>query len=136
MGCSGRRPRRLAGVDRILHAGDVGAPDILTALRRIAPVEAVRGNVDYGVWADALPLRRDLLLMGSHCLIAFREDARPADADVVVFGHSHRPLIDGSDGVLWINPGSAGPRRFQLPVTVGLLETEGGEVKARLIELR
>ncbi|MBI1358010.1 MAG: YfcE family phosphodiesterase [Acidobacteria bacterium] len=127
----------LAGVERILHAGDVGSSDVLVALERIAPVDAVRGNVDYGPWADALPLRKDVTLGGVRFHLAhIREDARPGDADVVVFGHSHQPLIEGVDGVLWFNPGSAGPRRFKLPICLGLLEIEGGEARGRLVDLQ
>jgi uncharacterized protein len=126
----------LEGVDRILHAGDVGSPDILSALARIAPVDAVRGNVDHGSWADALSLDRIVTLGGVRIYMThIREDARPEDADVVIFGHSHQPLIETVGSTLWFNPGSAGPRRFRLPVTLGLLRIEDGEAEAEIVDL-
>ena len=126
----------LAGVDRILHAGDVGSPDVLARLARIAPVDAVRGNVDHGAWADALPERLDVTLDGVRIhIVHIREEAEPAGADVVLFGHSHQPLIEQIGSTLWFNPGSAGPRRFRLPVSLGRLWVEEGRARAELIEL-
>jgi putative phosphoesterase len=124
----------LAGCDLILHAGDVGKPEILRALRGIAPVVAVRGNVDKGDWASQLPLtttvdagsRRIYMLHDVHDL-----DLDPAAAgfDMVVSGHSHRPGESEQSGVLYVNPGSAGPRRFRLPVTVARCELERWRVE-------
>lgn len=126
----------LAGVDRILHAGDVGSPDILPRLAEIAPVDAVCGNVDYGAWGEALPERLDLTLggVGIH-IVHIREMAEPNGADVVLFGHSHQPLIEQVGATLWFNPGSAGPRRFRLPISLGRLWINDGAARAELIEL-
>lgn len=116
----------LAGVDRILHAGDVGRPEILDALRAIAPVTAVRGNVDTSSWADTLPYDTVVFIDGFniymlHSLREMTMDPKAARMDVVVSGHSHKPLIETVDDVLYVNPGSAGPRRFTLPISVGFL---------------
>jgi uncharacterized protein len=120
----------LSGVTHILHAGDVGRPEILDALRAIAPLTAVRGNVDYGTWAEALPSKtvvsiegRDLLIL--HDVKDLELDAGAARPAAVVYGHTHKPLIETSDGVLYINPGSAGPRRFSLPISIGFLRLNG-----------
>jgi hypothetical protein len=117
----------LAGVERIIHAGDIGGPEILEALRQIAPVEAVRGNNDKGPWARAVPATTTLQVAGAwiHVLHDVKEldlDPVAAGLQVVVAGHSHKPTVTERDGVLYVNPGSAGPRRFSLPVTVGFLE--------------
>jgi len=116
----------LAGVDRILHAGDVGRLEILDALRAIAPVTAVRGNVDTSSWAETLPHDTVVFIDGFniymlHNLRQMTMDPKAARMDVVVSGHSHKPLIDTVDDVLYVNPGSAGPRRFTLPASVGFL---------------
>jgi putative phosphoesterase len=129
----------LRGSDVILHAGDVGGSGVLQELGELAPVLAVRGNVDGG-WARLLPERRRLELGGVPVLILHDRSLlglEPADEGlgVVVFGHSHRPLSARRGGVLWFNPGSAGPRRFDLPVSVGRLVIEAGRVRARLIHL-
>lgn len=136
----------LAGSDVILHAGDIGGSDVLDELGRLAPVIAVRGNVDGG-WARLLPERRLLdlgglavLLLHDRALVgaepfAGRSGAAPPSGRAIVFGHSHQPLARTTDGVLWFNPGSAGPRRFSLPVSVGRLLIEGGRVQRRLITL-
>ena len=118
---------RLAGAGHILHAGDVGAPDIVGRLRRIAPVTAVRGNVDTAPWAAALPDQatvriEDRSILVLHDLAALAVDPAAAGHHVVVHGHSHRPSVDWRGGVLFLNPGSAGRRRFRLPVTVATLE--------------
>jgi hypothetical protein len=117
----------LAGCDHILHAGDVGNDNILDALRTIAPLTAIRGNVDHDGLCGALPatetidLDRKLFFM-----IHAREDLdlhpHAAGIAAVIFGHSHQPEISSSHGVLYFNPGSAGPRRFTLPITIGILE--------------
>jgi putative phosphoesterase len=116
----------LAGVDRILHAGDVGRPEILDALRAIAPVTAVRGNVDTSSWADTLPYDTVVFIDGFniymlHNLREMTLDPKAARMDVVVSGHSHKPLIETVNDVLYVNPGSAGPQRFTLPISVGFL---------------
>jgi uncharacterized protein len=119
--------RALAGVDLIIHAGDVGAPEILDALRAVAPVTAVRGNVDTGAWASALPA--DAVAEVGGTLIYVLHDLNELDLDpavagfgVVVSGHSHKPRSSERSGVLFVNPGSAGRRRFKLPVTVARLD--------------
>jgi putative phosphoesterase len=128
----------LAGVDIILHAGDVGRGAVLAGLRELAPVHAVRGNVDRTGAARELPEWLDLKFGGVRiALTHVRPDASAAAAaDVVVFGHSHHPLIDEAAGRLWVNPGSAGPRRFSLPVSLGRLDLQDGRATARLETLR
>lgn len=124
----------LAGVARVLHAGDVGDPAVLEGLARVAPVDAVRGNNDGG---SSLPLERRLRVEDVEVLLVHEAaDAVPGGARVVVHGHSHRPGIVERDGVLWVNPGSAGPRRFRLPVAVGFLVVDGARVEAELRVLR
>ncbi len=117
----------LAGCAHILHAGDVGDDAILDALRKIAPVTAVRGNVDHTGICGALPLTEAVEIEGKLFYLVHRRedlDLHPQAAGIaaVIFGHSHQPEISWTDGVLFFNPGSVGPRRFQLPVTVGILE--------------
>lgn len=121
----------MAGVDRIIHAGDVGGPDVIDALRGIAPVDVVRGNNDKDPWGAKLPARLALELAGVrvHVLHDLKEiDVDPAAAGfrVVVAGHSHKPVVTERDGVLFVNPGSAGQRRFSLPVTIGYLTISAG----------
>lgn len=130
----------LAGCERIVHAGDVCEAGVLDALSRIAPVSAVRGNNDRGAWAEALPevleLRFDgVPLLVVHDLKTLAIDPAAAGARVVVSGHSHRPSVDERGGVLYVNPGSAGPRRFKLPISAGELWIEGAAVSARTVEL-
>jgi len=130
----------LGGVDRILHGGDVGAPEILKELATIAPVTAVRGNVDGGSWARKLPLSEVIEVEGVSIYILHileNLDLKPevAGFKVVVYGHSHVPTIEEKNGVLYFNPGSAGPRRFKLPVTVGRLRIDRGKVKAEIVKL-
>lgn len=121
----------LAGVDMIIHAGDVGSDAILPALRRIAPTHAVRGNIDAGAWADELPETLDVAV-GAHRLHVVHRlqdlavDPERAGLAAVICGHSHKPAIDWRGGVLVFNPGSAGPRRFTLPVTVGRIIIDRG----------
>ena len=130
----------LAGVSCILHAGDVGGPDVLAALERIAPVHAVRGNVDREPWADALPERLELQLGGLGILVVhdrvdlFRTPLMDG-AGLIVVGHSHRPEIGRLAGVLLVNPGSAGPRRFDLPISVARVTIAAGRATAQLVEL-
>ena len=166
------RPEALAalrGVDRIIHAGDIGAPEILTALSAIAPVTAVRGNNDKGPWALAVPPTALVDAAGAliyvlHDIAELDSDSAPLPQrsrsrldeasgplaprsgervgergdrpfDVVVAGHSHRPRNDLRDRVLWFNPGSAGPRRFKLPITVGRLTIEAGQARGEIVAL-
>jgi putative phosphoesterase len=119
--------RALAGSDVIIHAGDVGGPEILDALRAVAPVVAVRGNVDTGAWASALPGTAVAEVCGTliyvlHDLNELDLDPAAAGFGVVVSGHSHQPASAERGGVLFVNPGSAGRRRFKLPVTVARLD--------------
>ena len=130
----------LRGVERILHAGDVGDPEILDALARIAPVSAIRGNVDTETWARVLPETDVVEIAGVTIYMLHdlgRLDLTPEAArfSVVVYGHSHQPKIENKKGVLYFNPGSAGPRRFKLPVSVGKLVIEGGAVRAEIVRL-
>lgn len=127
----------LAGVDAIVHAGDICKPDVLDALARIAPVTAVRGNNDRGPWADGLPhattlTTGDVAIHVVHDIADLRINLQQARIDVVVTGHSHKPSMATRDGVLFVNPGSAGPRRFKLPISAGMLLIEGAHVKAEL----
>ena len=131
----------LRGVDWLIHAGDVGRESVLAELAALAPVVAVRGNVDRGAWAETLPLTETLEAGGVllHVLHDVKEldlNPRAASLRVVISGHSHRASVREEDGVLYLNPGSAGPRRFKLPLSVARLEIDGaGEVAVRLIEL-
>jgi uncharacterized protein len=130
----------LRGSDAIIHAGDVGDPDILVSLERIAPVTAVRGNIDTAAWSKKLPEATVLEHGGLHVYVLHdvqRLDLKPSIAEfaAVIFGHSHKPLIDWRQGVVFFNPGSAGPRRFQLPISVGRLVWNKGKLEAELIEL-
>jgi uncharacterized protein len=119
--------QELAGVAHIIHAGDIGRADVLVKLRRIAPVTAVRGNIDTGDLAKCYP-DTQMVRLGErsfyvlHDLQDLRIDPAACGIDVVVSGHSHRPRIETIDGVLYLNPGSAGPRRFKLPITLATLE--------------
>jgi len=128
----------LAGCESIVHAGDIGAAAILDALAAIAPVTAVRGNNDTAAWAAAIPERATLdlgaagVLLVLHDLAALDDAPRPPRLRVVVTGHSHQPKVFERDGVLFVNPGSAGPRRFKLPVTVAYLDIRAGRVRAEL----
>jgi putative phosphoesterase len=130
----------LRGCDHIIHGGDVGKAEVLTQLSQIAPVTAVRGNNDKGAWADSLAETQLLEIEGIrvfvlHDLSLLDIDPVAAGVQVVVSGHSHKPAIDRRDGVVYLNPGSAGPRRFRLPVSVAELTIAGGEVTARIVVL-
>jgi uncharacterized protein len=131
----------LAGSQLILHAGDVGNADVLERLRAIAPTRAVRGNVDKGIWASALP-ETDVVEVGRLHLYMLHElsklDLDPKDAGfaAVISGHTHRPSAEVRDGVLYLNPGSAGPRRFSLPVAVARLRVAGGRLEHQIVELQ
>ena len=130
----------LKGCQHILHAGDIDAPDVLVKLRELAPVTVVRGNNDRGSWAEAIPAY-EVVEFGS-VSVYLRHDESELDVDpraagfrVMMFGHSHQPRVETRDGVLFVNPGSAGPRRFKLPVAVGELLIVGDQVDARIISL-
>ena len=130
----------LQGSDLILHAGDVGPRDILDRLREVAPVVAVRGNVDTAPWTTALRLSEivdagGLQLFMLHDRAQLDFDPTAAGFAVVIFGHSHRPEADTRNGVLYLNPGSAGPRRFTLPITLARLTIAGGTVTHELVHL-
>jgi uncharacterized protein len=138
------RPEALAflrGADHIVHAGDIGDAGVLEALRRVAPVTAVRGNNDFGPWAENIA-ETELLKIGGvsiyvlHDLKRLGLDPAAAGFHVVVSGHSHQPRIDARDGVLYVNPGSCGPRRFKLPISVGEVRISGRSVKPKLVELK
>jgi putative phosphoesterase len=130
----------LRGSDFIMHAGDIGNAAVLAELAAIAPVTAVRGNNDKGKWADAVP-EFDVLQIGEimvyvlHDLFELDLDPAAAGFRVVVSGHSHRPSIEERGRVLYVNPGSAGPRRFKLPIAVAELQIDGASVRARIVEL-
>lgn len=130
----------LAGCARIVHAGDIGGTDILDRLAAIAPVTAVRGNNDRAAWAAGIA-ESEVLQIGEVCIYVLHDvaliDLDPAAAGfrVVVCGHSHRPAVDERDGVLYVNPGSAGPRRFSLPIAAGELVVDAAGVRARWVEL-
>ncbi len=137
------RPEALAalqGVDHLIHAGDIGGPQILAELERIAPLSVVRGNNDAEAWADGIPesltLRFGAIsLYVLHDLKQLAIDPKAEGIDVVIAGHSHKPLHDVRDGVLYLNPGSAGPRRFKLPISVALLHIDGDAARVELITL-
>jgi putative phosphoesterase len=129
----------LAGCERILHAGDIGNVDVLEALSAFAPVAAVRGNNDRGEWAADLPdtlwLRVENIVIHVLHDVGMLNRASFSGARVVVFGHSHRPGVREQDGLLYVNPGSAGPRRFRLPVTVAHLVVDGDRATAQIVGL-
>src|SRR2546430_17160588 len=132
--------RGLAGVDHIIHAGDIGRPEIVDALRRIAPVTAIRGNVDSGEWAREYPDTKLVRLAGKSIYVLHDLKTLKADPgaciDVIISGHSHVPKIDTVGGVLYVNPGSAGPRRFKLPITLATLEVTREGVRPEIHDLR
>jgi uncharacterized protein len=130
----------LAGVDHIIHAGDIGGLEVLAALRTLAPVTAVRGNNDRQPWADAIRERETITVggMSIHVLHDVKElDLDPVASGVhaVIAGHSHRPRIERREGILFLNPGSAGPRRFTLPVSVARLVVDDGRLEPQIVEL-
>jgi putative phosphoesterase len=130
----------LRGVDFIVHAGDIGSPEVLSLLAEIAPVTAVRGNNDRGPWADTLPLTAVLGVESSslyvvHEIQALDLDPNAAGFQAVITGHSHKPSAEVRRGVLFLNPGSAGPRRFRLPIALARIEVRGSSLSHQLIEL-
>jgi putative phosphoesterase len=130
----------LLGSDHIIHAGDIGNADILRQLSEIAPMTAIRGNNDKDVWASRIP-ETEVVQVGAatiyviHDVHALDLDPAAAGFHAVIAGHSHRPGIELHDGVLFFNPGSAGPRRFKLPVSIGQLTISGTSITPRLIEV-
>lgn len=135
-----RALKALAGVDHVIHAGDVGDPEILVVLKEIAPVTAVRGNVDTDDWANELPPTETVQV--GHALFHVLHDLQDLDLDpweagcqAVIFGHTHKPVSEIRKGVLFLNPGSAGPKRFSLPITLARLVLNGSEIHAEFIDL-
>jgi putative phosphoesterase len=133
--------RALRGSDLILHAGDLGGPGILEALKELAPVIAVRGNIDIGDWAQSLPLIEAIsagpaMIYMIHILNDLDVNPAAGGFQIVVSGHTHKPRQIEKDGVLYINPGSAGPRRFYLPVTVARLDLRTKPWKTEFIDLK
>ncbi len=132
--------KALSGSDFIIHAGDIGSIDVIDQLANIAPVTAIRGNVDKPPWGDAFAEEEVLELDGLsiyiiHNIYDLDLDPIASGFKVVVSGHSHKPNIERHDGVLYVNPGSAGPRRFSLPIAVATLEVNEGNAHAKIIEL-
>jgi len=138
------RPEAIAALahsDLILHAGDIGKPEVLEALRAIAPVVAARGNNDTGDWAKAIPEVETIDVAGVsvhllHILKDLAIDLRNTDVQVVITGHSHKSSIEQRENILFLNPGSAGPRRFKLPITVAQLQIRDANVQAEIIDLK
>ena len=133
--------RLLAKVDHIIHGGDIGDPEIITALRKIAPVTAIRGNVDTGEWATEFAETEFVRLAGRlfyvlHDLNSLQIDPVAQGIDVIVSGHSHMPKIATVDGLLYVNPGSAGRRRFNLPITLASLEVAPDGLKPIIHDLK
>jgi uncharacterized protein len=130
----------LRGVELIIHAGDIGNPEILTVLQQVAPVHAVRGNTDRGDWARDLPLTQlvevgDIHVYVLHELFTLDLDPTAANLAAVIFGHSHAPHLEHKSGVLYLNPGSAGPRRFTLPVSMARLRVRGESLHVDFVNL-
>lgn len=130
----------LAGSDYIVHGGDIGNESILAELAAIAPLTVVRGNNDKGPWARAIPESAQLKI-GNVCIHAVHDiatidiDPGQAGVQVVIYGHSHKPRTEHRGSVLYLNPGSAGPRRFKLPISVATLEIDGDAIAERIIEI-
>jgi hypothetical protein len=130
----------LRGVELILHAGDVGKPEVLDELRLLAPTFAVRGNVDHGDWASQLAVS-EIVEVGGRSFYMLHDigeldlDPPTAGFAAVIFGHSHQPLIETRDGVLFLNPGSAGPRRFKLPVSVARVSVSASVLDPQIVTL-
>ena len=129
----------LAGADLLIHGGDIGAPDILAELAALAPLTVVRGNNDGAAWAASIPVAATLEVEGVriHAIHDVKQLATlPDGVDVVVSGHSHKPSVVRRGGILYVNPGSAGRRRFSLPISVARLHIEGGAVDAEIVTLQ
>ena len=130
--------KQLAEADHIIHAGDIGAPEVIEGLRSIAPTTAVKGNIDAGEWAKNYPDTALVVLGGRvfyllHNLKELKLDPSAAGFDVVVSGHSHRPKIETRNGILYVNPGSAGPRRFNLPIAVAMVTLSDRAILPRIL---
>jgi putative phosphoesterase len=130
----------LAGCDAIVHAGDICDASVLERLAAIAPLVAVRGNNDVGGWAEDLPVARTVVAEGTtlhviHDVADLRRHPADADARYVIHGHSHKPAVVERDGRIFVNPGSAGPRRFRLPISIGELVVDGAVATPRLVTL-
>jgi putative phosphoesterase len=128
-------------VEHIVHAGDIGRPEIITRLRQIAPVTAIRGNIDHGHWAKRFPATETVRLGGCtfyvlHDVHDLKLDPSSSGIDVVICGHSHRPRAETVGGVLYLNPGSAGPRRFNLPITLAILDLNQASLQPTIHHLR
>lgn len=131
---------RLRGSEHIIHAGDIGSPTIIPALEKMAPVTAIRGNIDTEAWARQFPETEAVALGGLtiyiiHDVNALDLNPRAAGFAAVISGHSHQAKQQHRDGVLYFNPGSAGPRRFKLPITMGRMVIEGGKLEAAILSL-
>jgi uncharacterized protein len=132
--------KQLAGADHIIHAGDIGAPEVIEGLRKIAPTTAVKGNIDVGAWAKDYPCTELVVLDGRafyvlHNLKEITLDPAASGFEIVISGHSHRPKIETKNGVLYVNPGSAGPRRFKLPIAVATLAFSDRGILPRILEI-
>lgn len=130
----------LRGSEHIIHAGDIGAPEIIPELEKIAPVTAIRGNVDTQAWARKFAETEVVELAGLHIYVIHDTNAldlnpKAAGFAAVISGHSHKPKQEIKDGILYFNPGSAGPRRFKLPISVGRLVIVGGKLSAEILEI-
>ncbi|NLN41923.1 MAG: metallophosphoesterase family protein [Clostridiales bacterium] len=130
----------IEGSQLIIHAGDVGDPKVLETLEQIAPVYAVRGNTDRGRWAQALPMTQvveveDIDIFVIHDIGMLNLDPKAAGFNVVIYGHSHIPKEEWRDGILYFNPGSAGPKRFQLPICLGRMKITQGNIDVELVSL-
>lgn len=131
----------LRGVDLIIHSGDIGKSEVLAALKSIAPLHAIKGNNDRGAWAKKLPETKTISIGGTKLFLihdVHELDFDPSERGIaaIISGHSHKPSVVTRDGVLFVNPGSAGPRRFTLPVAVGLLRIADNKLRAAIIELQ
>jgi len=132
--------KRLAGVDHIIHAGDIGSPEVIAELCKLAPTTAIRGNVDTGEWAAEYPHTARVKLGGRliyvlHNLKELDIDPAANGIDIVVSGHSHQPKVETVGPVLYLNPGSAGPRRFTLPIALATLELASNALRPRIHEV-
>ncbi len=128
---------QLTGVDHIIHAGDIGSPDIIPSLEKIAPVTAIKGNIDQAAWATSFADNETLAIAGHKIYILHNRNDLNGDPgatgfDIVISGHSHKPSIETIDGILFLNPGSAGPRRFTLPIALAFLELTDGSIMPRI----
>ena len=127
----------LTGVDHIIHAGDIGSPDIVPSLEKIAPVTSIKGNIDQAAWAACFADKETLEIAGHKIFVLHNRndlngDPEAAGFDIIISGHSHKPSIETINGILYLNPGSAGPRRFTLPIALAFLELTDGSIMPRI----